>query len=416
MPFRLRPLLATLILAHGSALPAAVIGTNSLSLPLTAARIEGMDAPDRIAWAAYLARSDRLQAEARATFDAELKAAGRAAPLVPGKGSAIPLQRPPEFWSGAEAARWANIMVSFQTPAGGWSKNTDFTRELRQPGERYGSEAGYDGTLDNGGTVSPLRFLARTIAATGPDAAAATTWEAAFVRGIEYLLVAQYPNGGWPQVFPLMGGYHDAVTFNDDAIVGVLTLLHEVAGGGAEFAFTSPALRTRAAAAVQRGLDCILAAQIVSRGRRTVWCQQHDMITLAPCAARNYEMPAQAAGESAGLVRFLITLPDPSPAVVTAVHAAAAWFQKTMLRDVAYKFASDGSGRTLIATPGAGPIWPRFSEIGTDRPLFGDRDLTIHDDVNGISRERRNGYGWYGDGPKRTLDHYTKWARQHPLK
>ena len=62
----------------------------------------------------------------------------------------------------------------------------------------------------------------------------------------------------------------------------------------------------------------------------------------------------------------------------------------------------------------AGPLWPRYSEIGTDRPLFGDRDLTIHDDVNEISAERRNGYGWFTDGPKRTLDHYTTWAKAHP--
>lgn len=395
-----------------------MIGTNSLSLPLTSARIGELDAAQRTTWAAYLARSDGLGAETRAAFESELKSAGRGTPLVPEKGGAISLQRPPEFWSGAEAARSATNLISFQTPAGGWSKNTNFTRELRQLGERYGHETGYDGTIDHGGTVTPLRFLARTIAGAGANSssAATTAWKAAFVRGIEYLLAAQYPNGGWPQVFPLVGSYHDAITFNDDAIVGVLTLLREVADGGAEFAFTAPALRSRAAAAVQRGLDCILATQIVTKGRRTVWCQQHDMITLAPCAARNYEMPAQAAGESAALARYLMTLPDPSPAVIAAVHAAATWFQKTILRDVAYKFASDGSGRTLIATPGAGPLWPRFSEIGTDRPIFGDRDLTIHDDVNGISRERRNGYGWYGDGPKRTLDHYQKWSRQHPQK
>jgi PelA/Pel-15E family pectate lyase len=35
---------------------------------------------------------------------------------------------------------------------------------------------------------------------------------------VRYLLAAQFPNGGWPQVWPLEGGYHDAVTFNDNAV------------------------------------------------------------------------------------------------------------------------------------------------------------------------------------------------------
>ena len=47
-------------------------------------------------------------------------------------------------------------------------------------------------------------------------------YSAAFLRGLNYLLDAQYPNGCYPQVYPLQGGYHDAATFNDDATVNVL--------------------------------------------------------------------------------------------------------------------------------------------------------------------------------------------------
>jgi hypothetical protein len=39
----------------------------------------------------------------------------------------------------------------------------------------------------------------------------------------------------------------------------------------------------------------------------------------------------------------------------------------------------------------------RLYELETDRPVFGDRDRTIHNAVEEISPERRNGYGWYGD-------------------
>ena len=74
----------------------------------------------------------------------------------------------------------------------------------------------YMGTLDNDSTNTEIHFLAELSAAfPGKDGDA---YRASALRGIEYLLHAQYPNGGWPQVWPLEGGYHDAITFNDDAV------------------------------------------------------------------------------------------------------------------------------------------------------------------------------------------------------
>lgn len=410
-----RPLVLAATLACPALLSAAVVGTNVPALPLTAARINALPASEQPVWHRYLAQSRAQAAIDAATLATELKAAGLSAPLVPAKGRGLPRFQPAAFWSTPEAARMADNLISFQTPAGGWNKNTDFTTAPRRPGERSGTENGYVGTIDNDATIAPLRFLAKTLSAA-PLHARSAAWQAAFVRGIDYLLAAQFPNGGWPQVYPLEGSYHDAVTFNDGAFVNVLSLLGAVAAGREEFTFVPAALGARAAAAFARGLDCILASQITVAGRRTVWCQQVDVLTLAPVGARNYEMPSQSAGESAGIVLFLMMLPEPSPAVVAAVHAAAAWFQKTPLRDVVFKPAPDGTGRKLLPSPGAGPLWPRYSEIGSDRPLFGDRDLTIHDDVSEISAERRNGYAWFTDAPKRVLDHYRKWSKLHPPK
>ena len=76
--------------------------------------------------------------------------------------------------------------------------------------ERFGRIA----TLDNNSTTSELRFLA-----LAGDVAPDPRYRAAFLRGLEYLHAAQFPNGCWPQVYPLQGGYHDAATFNDDASV-----------------------------------------------------------------------------------------------------------------------------------------------------------------------------------------------------
>ena len=394
--------------------------------PLTAERVAGLPA-----WRAYLENSAHMRRADQDAFRAELRAHGSrqaAEPKLARNAGRIRLDQSPAWYAGPEALRLADNLVSFQTPAGGWCKNTDFTSHRRAPGEMFGAETGslflgtndfdtnadskwsYVGTFDNDATTTQLRFLAKVISAAGQQG---ENLKASFYRGLDYIFAAQFPNGGWPQVWPLQGGYHDAVTFNDGALLHIVELLREVAGGQGEFSFVPAGLRAKAEASWKRGLDCILAAQIVVDGKRTVWGQQHDALTLAPSSARNYEMPAQASSESAEIVLFLMRLPQPDARVVASVHAACAWFEKTKI--MGKKFTVAGSeGRQLLDTPGAGPIWSRCYEIGTDRPIFGDRDKSIHDDVNEISRERRKGYGWFRDTPKRVLQHYARWAKTHP--
>jgi PelA/Pel-15E family pectate lyase len=349
--------------------------------------------------------------------------------------------------------RIADIILSFQTPAGGWSKNLDMSSHRRAPGEhfapgnasRYLGHGDFDeplnenwhyvGTFDNDATTTQLRYLTKVIAAL--KSSAVQPYRKAFLHGLDYVFAAQYPNGGWPQVWPLEGGYHDAITFNDDAMINVLRLLRDVAEGKEDFAFVPAIARKLAAASVRRGIECILAAQIVVQAektdaarageelgigrigqsgrmeRRTVWCQQHDPLTLAPASARNYEMPSLVSAESAQIALFLMELPNPDRETAAAIRAAAAWFDKTKIYDVAFGFTA-GEGRRLVSAPGNGPLWSRYYEIGSDRPIFGDRDKTIHDTVEEISQERRNGYGWFRDTPQRALERYAAWEKEHP--
>lgn len=234
-----------------------------------------------------------------------------------------------------------------------------------------------------------------------------------FSRGLGYVLAAQYPNGGWPQVWPLQGGYHDAITYNDGAMTSILDLLAAVSAGNNEFAFVSRDGRAEAERALQKGLRCVLATQLTTNGVRTAWCQQYDVLTLAPTAARNYEMPSLSSGESAGIMQWLMRLPTPDSNIVTAVRATAAWFNQVAIRDQEFRRLGD-DGRQLVATPGGGPIWARYYEIGSNRPLFGDRDKSIHDTVSEISRERRDGYAWFNTAPETALKRYARWSKEHP--
>ena len=429
---RLIPFIFAIVFIPAPALPAASVGTNPPSLPLTAERINALPAAEQAVWHRYLAKSRALRVTDQALLADELKATGLQEAIVPPEargGRIMPANESPAWYAGREARRQADNVISFQTPAGGWTKNFNPTDHPRARGEAVSQDApqfrpaegkgplvasrwAYVGTFDNDATITELRFLARIIAAADEGTGAA--WRRAFDRGLDYIFSAQDPHGGWPQTWPLDGGYHDAVTFNDGAMANILTLLFDVARGEKAFAFVSAARRDRAAASARLGLECVLRCQIAVAGRRTGWCQQHDVLTLAPTSARNYEMPAVSGGESAGLVTLLMSLPAPSGEVVAAVHDAVAWFEAVKLRDVEWRPAPDGSGRTLLATPGAAALWARYYDIRTDRPLFGDRDKSIHDDVNDISRERRNGYAWFGNGPAKVLERYPAWAKLHP--
>ncbi len=422
----LRPLTAlAFVLAIGATPVAAAVVDHSLPAPsLTAGRLSGR--PDAAAWADYLKRSQAQRAADKAALAAEWPA-GQTPPAAPleGHGDTMPLDRPAAWYASPEARHVADVITSFQTPAGGWGKNQRRDGTLRQPGQPYvanniskflapddfdtPAEPGwnYVGTLDNNTTTTELRFLGRVIAqAPGPEGDA---WRKSFLHGIDYLLKAQYPNGGWPQVWPLEGGYHDAITYNDDAVTLAAEVLTDVADG--RYAFVPDDIRRKAGTASQAALQCILDTQIRIDGRRTVWAQQHDMLTLAPVTARNFEPAALSSDESANILLYLMSLPHPSADTATAIKAGIVWFQDNELHGVAW--LKTDHGRDLVPSPGAPALWARYYSLTTGKPVFGDRDKSVHDSVSELTLERRNGYAWFNSAPQKALDAYALWLRAH---
>jgi PelA/Pel-15E family pectate lyase len=426
-----------------AAASAKVIGKNVIAKSVTRERVLTLVPKDqRKAWLAYLHKSEIQQARDKQALKADEEAAGVTDPKYAphGFGSALRVEHPESWYTSPEALQIAHNVVTYQVPDGGWSKNIDMVSGPRAPGNRYDtdnldrfSESGdfdapidpnwnYIATLDNDATWLQIRFLAHVttaLLATHRDAAAAP-FRAAVERGVEYLLNAQYPNGGWPQVWPLEGLYHDAITMNDDAMLHAIEILQDVAEGAPDYRFLSQSLAKRADVAAARGIACLLRLQIVENGVKTVWADQYDALTLEPTSARNYEMAALTSSESASVVEFLMSLPNLSAEEAAAVRDAAAWFKKVEIFGYRYgsgNFFADRrspEGRKLEKDPGAGPIWSRFYQIGTDLPIFGDRDKTIHDDVNDLSRERRNGYAWFNKEGDAVLNQFAAWQKLHP--
>jgi len=324
--------------------------------------------------------------------------------------SAQPLNKPDEWYASADALRIADNVVLYQRSSGGWPKNIDMAKPLTDSNKAslLRDQKKTDSTIDNGATYTQLAFLARVYTAQHQERHGES-----FVKGLDYLLQAQYPNGGWPQFYPDLSGYYKHITYNDDAMIGVMKLLRDVAASKPVYAFVDEGRRGRAASAVEKGIECILKTQVIVNGKRTVWCAQHDEVTLAPAAARTFEVVSLSGGESVGIVRFLMSIKEPSPAVVEAIEAAIAWFEQSRLQGIKWIEKRDASGemdRVVVQDPEGGSIWARFYEIGTNRPIFVGRDGVVKYSVAEIERERRTGYNWYVDAPAKLLQKdYPAW-------
>ncbi len=262
------------------------------------------------------------------------------------------LHQDPAWYGSPEALQMADTVILHQSAEGGWPKNTrlDISPAVTPVDE------GVKNTFDNEGTTLPMAFLARVITAAGRPSD-----RAAFDRGFNYVLAAQYPNGGWPQFYPLR--------------------------------------------------------EVRQNGVLTVWCAQHDEHTLEPAWARRYEPPSLSGSESVGLTRFLMSIPDPSPDVVAAIEGAVSWFRSSKIENARIENfnAADGAPDVrLTAEPGTAPVWARFYELGSNRPIFLGRESIVRYDFAEIERERRTGYRYFGTWASSLLaEDYPAWRRRN---
>jgi pectate lyase len=310
------------------------------------------------------------------------------------------LKQPDSWFAGAEAKTIAANVLSHQSPLGSWPKNIDTGAAPYQ-----GDPKAIRGTFDNDATIGELRFLTRMFTVTADE-----RYREAVLKGLKHILDAQYPTGGWPQFYPPPKTYHRHITFNDNAMVNLLQLLRDMTRAK-EFAFVKAEMREAADKAFGRGIECIVKCQIVVKGVPTAWCAQHDEVTLEPRLGRSYEHPSISGGESSGILLLLMSLDDPSPAVVRAVHAGCKWYEAVKVTGI--RVVKKNGDRVVVKDADAPPLWARFYEIGTNRPIFSGRDGVIKYDLAEIEAERRNGYAWYGSWGNIVLERYGGWKTKH---
>ncbi|MFI1744129.1 pectate lyase [Thalassobellus sediminis] len=229
-----------------------------------------------------------------------------------------------------EAAKKAAAAVIWgQSHEGGWNYMVDFAgdRSLKQwyntigkNGWRLEEFQHYYGnsTFDDDVTTDATRFLLRMyLEKMDPS------YKPALDKAINFILISQYPNGGWPQRYPLMydyskdglPDYSSFYTFNDDVIWENINLLIQCYLVLGEQRFLDP---------IYRGMNFYK----ISQDSCGAWGQQVDM-EMKAASARTYEPAAYLPGATSEntflLMKFYELTGDKS--FLDGVPKAISWLE-----------------------------------------------------------------------------------------
>ena len=320
----------------------------------------------------------------------------------------------------ATKVRSESILI-WQRSNGGWGKavpdlsSYSVAQTATEIATAASTKNNTDTTIDNGHVTTELRYLLADYKATNNP-----NYLVAAEKAIDFLFTAQYANGGWPQYYPDKSGYRHQITYNDDAIVKVMNVMWDISKKQKDLEQVNAKYIPLAVAAFNKGIDIMLKTQITVNGKKTVWCAQHDEITLQPALARAYELPSLSGSESVGITRTLMMVENPSAEVKQAIKDAVDWFNTAKI--VGYTtqkvtLAGSPDGFDVVVVPAAGNImWARFYDLSTGLPFFCGRDGIKKNTLAEIEIERRSGYSWYGTWPSGLIStEYTAWKTKNGL-
>lgn len=300
-----------------------------------------------------------------------------------------------------DAARAAaQALVVGQLESGGWDYLIDFDpakstawyrrSDLGRVSAAEAAKRRNVSTFDDDNTQSAIRFLIATAdAARGSADPRDVEIRSARDYALAKLLQAQRPNGGWPQrwdglpadpkeypvqpaTFPAgyprehpKPNYNGYYTLNDNTHRDcVVTLLEAGRRLG----------RPEYRAAALKGGDFLLLAQLPEP--QPAWAQQYNP-QLQPAWARAFEPPSVCSNESVGAMRLLVDLylESGDEKYLEPLPRAIAWFRRSEVSPA---------------------VWARMYELGTNTPIYGDRDGKIKYRLEDLSPERQTGYSWRG--------------------
>jgi PelA/Pel-15E family pectate lyase len=284
------------------------------------------------------------------------------------------------------AEKIAGALVYGQHPEGGWHYFIDF--DPQGIPEYYKSVASrcwgweeyyhYDGncTFDDDVHGGATRFLMALYLATLDP-----RYRVPLDRALEFVLASQFPNGAWPQRYPLRDDYSSDYTFNDGVISGNIDLLLEAYEKLGDPRFQE---------AARRGMDFVALAQLPLP--QAGWALQYGR-DMKPAKARNYEpaavTPSQTAECIGDLERFYEITGERD--FLRGIPAAIRWLEGSVLnggKGMVYK------GKTYTHAT--------FYEPGSNRPIYAHRKAALAELDPG---DPGQGY-WVDYEPGNFVEHY----------
>ena len=255
------------------------------------------------------------------------------------------------------ARKTADALVFGQLPQGGWHYFIDF--DPKGTAEWYRTRAskytfGYEeyryhygnATYDDRTTADAASFLLRFYTTTQEAA-----YKAPVLAALDLVAASQYPNGAWPQRFPLRYDFsHDGLpdytsyyTLNDGVMSGNFELMLEAFDTFGD---------TRYFEAVRRAADFLIAVQ--GPEGQAAWAEQYGK-DMRPIAARTHEPAGYVIRESLDAIRLLevFYLRTGDPRYLKPIPACLAWFDRVNREAIELK------------RPPA-----RYWEMGTNLPVY----------------------------------------------
>jgi PelA/Pel-15E family pectate lyase len=166
--------------------------------------------------------------------------------------------------------------------------------------------------------------------------------------------------------------------------------------------------------------------QVVQAGQLTGWAGQYDPETLKPAQGRAFELPSIVSQETVEMLRYLMSVQQPSAAQVNAIESAVAWLRRsqisgvrlekvTLAKPVQYQYHVATFDYRLVDDANAPALWARFYDLEDNSIVLANRDSVRVKDFSEIHPERRSGYAWFGTWPAALLsEEYPAWRARHP--